>query len=894
MHESGSAHQRSCTPRAASRAGDVSLSVLPPSPDDAAAQAHSKHRGGRNAWQSGHPTIAHSKAGKWRAAVLILVHVLIIAHVIHWLLTGMTLSPVEPSESMQTLREGAVNAGFVMFLLAIASTALLGRWFCGWACHVVALQDLSAWAMMKLGVKPKPFRSRLLLWAPLGVAIYMFIWPVFHREVLRPLLGDQWGRLPVWLGQSDPLPTIRTEFLVEDFWATFPAWYTAIPFFLVIGFACVYFLGSKGFCTYGCPYGGFFVPVDRLALGRIRVNDDCNQCGHCTAVCTSNVRVHEEVRDFGTVMDPGCMKCMDCVSVCPNDALRFGVGAPAVLTKPKDANAKERAAKARALREARYDLTRPEEWVFALVFLVILQSFRGFLNEVPLLMAVGIAGVGTFLVHKCWRLLRDPSVRLVNQQLKAKGVMRAAGWATIVATLVFLAVGAWSAFVRWHTWRASELYARMTVPLNAVFRPEFEASASQRQIAQRMTGHLRTADRFGWGLNPEQRVNLAYGLCVLDDLHAAEAEFMRVLHAGNPHDNLVFELVQVKQMLGRDRAEVRTMMEQALTEHPRLDGVRAALAAELAAAEPTPDNPAARDRAVAMWDAPLARKHVQASTYVAAARTMLQARQPDRAFELLDKAVQIALEHHDAESLMTAAQLRTAAGQPDQARPLVEDALRVPTNRGHRAIAAAGLFTQFGDAERASALAADATDRAERLGPHSGQAGVFVSAAQLMAQQGKLDEALKLYTRATQAVGYSAWDLGSIGQAMAQTAQAAGGVEAMNETPRGKAVRGLLDGAVSALERACEIEPDASTLQHDLAQVYLFSGQTDKAVATLELAANTGAANPELAGRMAQLLSYLGRNEQAARWVEEARRRDAAMLERDRAREPKPLTSGTR
>ena len=28
----------------------------------------------------------------------------------------------------------------------------------------------------------------------------------------------------------------------------------------------------------------------------------------------------------GMVVDPGCMKCMDCVSVCPNDALYFGFG----------------------------------------------------------------------------------------------------------------------------------------------------------------------------------------------------------------------------------------------------------------------------------------------------------------------------------------------------------------------------------------------------------------------------------------------------------------------------------------------------------------------------------------------------------------------------------------
>ena len=202
---------------------------------------------------------------------------------------------------MQTLREGAVNAGFVFFLLALVTTVIFGRFFCGWACHIVALQDLCAWAMMKLGIKPKPFRSRLMICMPLALAFYMFVWPVFHREVLRRFFADEFGRLPTWLGQSDPLPGLHAEFFVTDFWATFPPLIVAIPFFFVVGFAIVYFLGAKGFCTYGCPYGGFFAPLDLAAPGKIRVNDNCNHCGHCTAVCTSNVRVHEEVRDLSLI-----------------------------------------------------------------------------------------------------------------------------------------------------------------------------------------------------------------------------------------------------------------------------------------------------------------------------------------------------------------------------------------------------------------------------------------------------------------------------------------------------------------------------------------------------------------------------------------------------------------
>ncbi|MCP3902044.1 MAG: hypothetical protein GY715_00285, partial [Planctomycetes bacterium] len=135
-----------------------------------------------------------------------------------------------------------------------------------------------------------------------------------------------------------------THFMTDDFWERFPAWPIALLTFAVCGFLIVYLLGNKGFCTYGCPYGGIFGVADQVAPGRILVTDACEGCGHCTATCTSNVRVHEEVRTWGMVVDPGCMKCMDCVDVCPKDALHFGFGTPAIARgRPRQTPARRRA-----------------------------------------------------------------------------------------------------------------------------------------------------------------------------------------------------------------------------------------------------------------------------------------------------------------------------------------------------------------------------------------------------------------------------------------------------------------------------------------------------------------------------------------------------------------------
>ncbi|MBV9125098.1 MAG: hypothetical protein JO112_17215, partial [Planctomycetes bacterium] len=57
------------------------------------------------------PTARTSSRGRWRAAVLIMVHLVVAAHLTHAAMAGRTLSPVEPSEAMYTLELGWVNAG---------------------------------------------------------------------------------------------------------------------------------------------------------------------------------------------------------------------------------------------------------------------------------------------------------------------------------------------------------------------------------------------------------------------------------------------------------------------------------------------------------------------------------------------------------------------------------------------------------------------------------------------------------------------------------------------------------------------------------------------------------------------------------------------------------------
>lgn len=572
---------------------------------DAQAQQRAREQGKSvplKVLSSGKSSAPRSTMGKWRAGVLIAVHLAFVAHLIQWMRSDAkdgvrnTISPLEPSESMSTIELGQVNAGFIVFCVGILATLVLGRWFCGWLCHMVAVQDLCSWMMKKIGVHPKPWRSRLLVWAPLVLALYMFVWPTFRRLVLARLFGELTvlpdgrevylikGGLGEFFGEVIPWPAggFESHFLVEDFWATFPSIYIAIPSILVCGFAIVYFLGSKGFCTYGCPYGGFFGPVDRLATARIRVTDDCHQCGHCTAVCTSNVRVSDEVRDYGMVVDPGCMKCLDCVSACPNDALYVGFGKPALFSSPRVSD--EQMAKTKAKKAARYDLTLGEEVAMGVVMLVLTLAYRGlYFGSVPMLMAMGLSSIATFMVYKTWRLARDANVRGPFWQLKKGGRLTLVGAAFAAVTGLMILVSVQGAVINVNLRLGDGMYARtMGISPQAVLSPEYKPEPSDRELALEAIRHYRRAGPmneggFNFQSSPRVMARLGWLHAVAGDLESAE-RFVRRALSKSANDDLVSRLVEIMLARQTDNAKIEQAVEAIVVEHPELEASRAILA----------------------------------------------------------------------------------------------------------------------------------------------------------------------------------------------------------------------------------------------------------------------------------------------------------------------------
>ncbi|MCK6486231.1 MAG: tetratricopeptide repeat protein [Phycisphaerae bacterium] len=409
------------------------------------------------------PSARTNPYARWRAGTLCLVYLLMTIHVLHWRLAGRTLAPLELNEVMYTLELGIVTAGFLFMTLAVVATAIFGRFFCSWGCHILALEDLCAWLLEKMRIRPKPVRSRVLMLVPLVAMLYMFVWPQASR------LAE---------GRPAPILHLRTDaqgwasFITSDFARNLPGPGIALLTFALCGFAMVYFLGSRAFCTYACPYGAVFGLADRLAPGRIVAMGDCSSCGICTAVCQSHIRVHEEATLFGRIVSPRCLKDLDCVAACPDGVLQYGLARPSLFQSFRSAGRKP----------IPYDFSLAEDALMAVVFLAALFIFRGLYGEVPFLLTLGIGGMLAYAAVMAVRLIGLPHVRFNNFQLKINGELTRVGWGAAAAAFAMCVFTAHSGFIRYHEYLG-------------VRAGDGATDAAGRATALR---HLETARR--WGL----------------------------------------------------------------------------------------------------------------------------------------------------------------------------------------------------------------------------------------------------------------------------------------------------------------------------------------------------------------------------------------------------------
>ena len=241
---------------------------------------------------------------KIRFSSLFLVHVLILLHVYYF--GSSKIGSIDFQEFFHSfIKLGVINAGGILVITAFSFTLLFGRFFCGWACHFGAIQELSWIILKKLKIAPRTIDSKLVTLLPIIILMNFYILPNIFQAFRSP-----WTNIQIVLNEP-------------DIWAFLPNFVIGSLTFFIDGFLIVYFLGKKGFCRFICPWGAFLKLPTSLSFFKVRKTGECTLCHVCTDECPIGIDVSYEINKFNKVVSSNCTSCMNCTQGCPSNALSY-------------------------------------------------------------------------------------------------------------------------------------------------------------------------------------------------------------------------------------------------------------------------------------------------------------------------------------------------------------------------------------------------------------------------------------------------------------------------------------------------------------------------------------------------------------------------------------------
>jgi MauM/NapG family ferredoxin protein len=302
---------------------------------------------------------------KLRRVVQILVFALFIVILIRtvsplktWLPADFILrvDPLAAASTAMAARDaGRLLNTFLPALILLASTALLGRFFCNWVCPLGTTLDI--WERLiggrggarRAGRIRNPGRLRNLkyyvlvfflvaavfstqavwLMDPLPIATRSYglaVYP-YGTYLAKSVLGPLW-KVPVVNRISEPIYGFLKDhvfFPNPDLGYQPIGVLQHVTFLVFAGILTLSLLTPRFWCRYLCPLGAMLGLTSRMSLLRWRVDKErCTECNRCVRECkTAAIQPKAEA-----YLMEECVECMDCIDVCPEKALAFGFISP--------------------------------------------------------------------------------------------------------------------------------------------------------------------------------------------------------------------------------------------------------------------------------------------------------------------------------------------------------------------------------------------------------------------------------------------------------------------------------------------------------------------------------------------------------------------------------------
>jgi polyferredoxin len=271
-----------------------------------------------------------ARAGRLRPSAVRLVLAWISFALMVFTLAGVLSSQLPQVQLVPAL----LAANFVVAALWLVLAFVVGRVYCAVVCPLGIGQDLVLWLSRRLTGKPRlsfvPERRALrygvltLAFLPLllgvpGALLLLDPYSIFGRLVTDlfalPAAALRNGLAGLLEAHGAPLLLSRSE-AVSALGASFAL---AAGYFLVL--VVLSWRYGRWFCGNLCPVGTLLGTVSRVSRFRPVIDGGaCVHCGRCERSCRASCIDAQQ----GKIDASRCVDCLDCLSLCPTGALRFG------------------------------------------------------------------------------------------------------------------------------------------------------------------------------------------------------------------------------------------------------------------------------------------------------------------------------------------------------------------------------------------------------------------------------------------------------------------------------------------------------------------------------------------------------------------------------------------
>jgi ferredoxin len=221
------------------------------------------------------------------------------------------------------------------FIIIIVLTALFGRIYCSTICPLGIFQDVVSWLSIKIRRKKWPYKyskpHNILRYSLLGLTAVSII---FGSIVVLTLLDpySNFGRIVTYFMKPGAVelnnwlsPLLTAQGIYTVFPVSLPAirWEVMIYPFLLLGLVLwLSFKYGRLYCNTVCPVGTLLGYISKFSAFRIYIDaDSCTKCGRCDRICKSSCMSFRE----GKVDFSRCVACYNCLSICPDNAVKYSV-----------------------------------------------------------------------------------------------------------------------------------------------------------------------------------------------------------------------------------------------------------------------------------------------------------------------------------------------------------------------------------------------------------------------------------------------------------------------------------------------------------------------------------------------------------------------------------------